>query len=136
MPNVIQLTHLYWESMRRHVQSCLEEEACGLLGGDKGEVRMVIAVSNSLHSPVRFRMDPEGQLAAMHAIEEAGLELLGIYHSHPQGPPGLSETDLEEMSYPELAYLIWSPSGGHWTCRAYRLEAGQVVEIGLQVSGS
>ncbi len=36
------------------------------------------------------------------------LELVGIYHSHPHGPPGLSEIDVKEAYYPEVVHLVWS----------------------------
>jgi proteasome lid subunit RPN8/RPN11 len=40
--------------------------------------------------------------------EDAGLELLAIYHSHPQGPEGPSETDIAMATYPEATYIIIS----------------------------
>ncbi len=129
----IQLTRLQWEAMRKLVQSWLPEEACGLLGGKGARVLMIAPVTNALRSFTRFRMDPEGQLAGMQKIEEGGFDLIGIYHSHPQGPGGLSETDLKEMAYPELVHLIWSLIGGNWTCHAFRLEAEEPIEIPMEM---
>ena len=86
--------------------------ACGLLAGTAldgvGQVKIAIPVSNALHSPVRFRMAAEEQLAAFLHIEELGFELLAIYHSHPHGPASPSSTDLAEAFYPEALTLIWS----------------------------
>jgi proteasome lid subunit RPN8/RPN11 len=130
----ILLTQRQWESMRELVQSCFPEEACGLLGGLGARVMMIISVTNALHSSARFRMDPEEQLAGMQSIEESGFHLLGIYHSHPQGPGGLSETDLREMAYPELMHLIWSPIGDQWICHAFRIKAGVPIEIPMDLS--
>lgn len=117
--------------MSEHVQAYRLEEACGLLGGRGGDVRMVLPVANVLRSRTRYRMDPEGQLAAMTRIEEEGEEIVGIYHSHPGGPPHPSETDLLEDAYPEAVQLIWFPSAQGWECRAFRLEGRRFVPVGI-----
>ena len=36
------------------------------------------------------------------------LELVGFYHSHPHGPPGPSQTDIDECNYHGYAFLIVS----------------------------
>jgi proteasome lid subunit RPN8/RPN11 len=115
--------------MWQHVNSGRGEEVCGLLGGVGEEVTRVIPVENVLHSPFRYRMEPRAQVQAMRAIEDERLSLVGIYHSHPEGPRGLSIQDREEAAYSEAAYLVWSPAGDDWECRAYRLEGEAVREI-------
>jgi proteasome lid subunit RPN8/RPN11 len=115
--------------MREHVRSGHAEEVCGLLGGIGNEVVRVIPVENVLHSPYRYRMEPGAQVRAIQTIEDAGLSLVGIYHSHPGGPSGLSSQDLREAAYPEAAYLVWSFTGAEWECRAFRLEADAPREI-------
>ena len=62
--------------------------------------------TNVLHSAVRYRIDPAEQLAGLQPDRRSGLELVGIYHSHPNGPDGLA-TDIAEAYYPEAVYLIW-----------------------------
>jgi len=111
--------------MLAHVLACLPEEACGLLAGERDEVRRVIPVPNVLHSPVRYQMEPRSQVEAMLAIEAAGLDIVGIYHSHPRGPAGPSASDVAEAAYPEALYLIWYPTEMGWEVRAFELrEAG------------
>lgn len=122
-----------WNGMLRHVRACLPDEACGLLGGTEETVRMVIAVTNEARSPVTFRMEPREQLKAMLLIEEAGYELLGIYHSHPAGPQGPSQTDLAEAYYPDVAYLIWYRAEDGWRCSAYDLGAGTLRRIPISL---
>ena len=123
----------HWDKMLLHVRSCLPNEACGLLGGVKGSVRVVLPVTNELRSPIRFRMDPQEQLSAMQRIEASGLEMIGIFHSHVHGPEEPSKTDLEESFYPQAVFIIWFPHGSEWTCRAYRLVEGSSIEIPLVV---
>ncbi len=118
--------------MRRHVCRRAPLEACGLLAGKNGRVRMTFGVPNQERSPVRYRMEPRAQWRAFERIEAAGLELLGIYHSHPQGPDHPSPTDVEESLY-EVAQLIWFPAQGGWQVRAFHITAGKVTEITLVI---
>lgn len=115
--------------MRTHVSHLAPAEACGLVAGQDGRAEGIIPVTNSLQSPVRFRMDPQEQLAAFEWIEQQGLELLAIYHSHPAGPATPSATDIAEWYYPETAALIWSPLGEEWSCRGFSLVGGQAREV-------
>lgn len=119
--------------MYDHVLAFLPEEACGLLGGHAGEVRMVIPVLNEMRSRTRFRMDPQGQVSAMQRIEEEGEEIVGIYHSHPAGPRGPSQTDLLEAAYPEAAYLIWATDAGAWACKAFQIVPGGVIPLPIWI---
>ena len=127
----IQLSREHWDSMQVHIEACLPNEACGILGGIGEEVHEVIPVTNELESPHRFRMDPVEQLAAMQRIESNGLEMIGIFHSHGHGPDDPSQTDLDEAYYPWIAYLIWSPGETGWKCRSFRLLDGFAFEIPL-----
>jgi len=117
--------------MRRHVGRCAPLEACGLLGGNNGRVEMRLGIPNSERSPVRFRMEPHAQWRAFQRMEAAGLELMGFYHSHPNGPDQPSPTDILEMLYP-VAQIIWFRVDGRWQARGFRIEGGKVAEIILE----
>jgi proteasome lid subunit RPN8/RPN11 len=129
----IKLTSQHWKIMLDHVLATLPLEGCGLLGGAQAEVKLVIPVKNSLDSPVRFRMDPEEQLVAMMDIEAKGLSIVGIFHSHVRGPSFPSATDVAEVTYPEVAQLIWFPDGDHWNCRAFRIDEDGFYEIPIHL---
>jgi proteasome lid subunit RPN8/RPN11 len=138
MPDGLILTRTQYQAMRRHVTRRLPLEACGLLagrispGGKSARVERTIGVPNAERSPVRFRMPPRLQLRAFRQIEAAGLKLVGIYHSHPDGPEVPSPTDLAEAAYP-AASLIWSRREGKWQVRGFRIEGGRFNEISLQI---
>ncbi len=121
-----------WEEMRRQVAAEDPIEACGLLAGTQTEVQSVIPVPNSLNSASRYRFDPYAQLAASDQIEQAGLEILAIYHSHPKGPPHPSPTDINEASYP-VVYVIWSQLDGEWQARGYWIESGVFKVVPLEI---
>jgi Predicted metal-dependent protease of the PAD1/JAB1 superfamily len=117
--------------MIQHIRSCLPEEACGLIGGIENRAVQIFPIENEYHSPVRFRMRPEEQLRVFLALEQNGLDLIGIYHSHPTGPEFPSETDRSEFAYPGTAYLILSPHGVDWQVRGYQINAEQFIEFPL-----
>lgn len=118
------------ERMRAHAQACLPLEACGLLAGTSNVVREVVPVTNQLQSPVRFRMDPMEQLGAFDWMETRGLELLGIFHSHPAGSDRPSETDIAEAAYP-VVHVIWSLAKGVWKAKGYWIEDGRLSDVEL-----
>ena len=119
--------------MLRHVEEHAPLEACGLLAGNNITVQKVIFVRNQAQSPVRFVMDPYEQLQAFEWIDAQGLELIGIFHSHPAGPETVSATDIAEAAY-EVVQIIWSrPKNGQWQARGFWLEDRQVTEVALSV---
>lgn len=119
--------------MKIQVERCLPEEACGLIIEKGPGWFEAIAVTNALHSPVRFRMEPSEQLELMTQMDEHDWRLVGIYHSHPKGPDHPSATDLAEAVYPDAISLIWFPRAGEWDCRAFILEKGSYAEIPIDI---
>ena len=55
----------------------------------------------------RFELDPRSYIEADSWARENGLEILGIYHSHPDHPSVPSETD-RQVASPGWAYIIFS----------------------------
>ena len=124
-----------FDIMQAHVESCLPLEACGLLAG-KGEiVQQVLTVANQAKSPVRFRMDPFEQVQALERIESSGLDLLGIFHSHPSGPETASPTDIAEAAY-AVVHVIWSRQTGAWKARGFWFESGRASDVELVFSAA
>ncbi|MBL8044937.1 MAG: M67 family metallopeptidase [Anaerolineales bacterium] len=132
---MLQMTAAHWHVITAHLEAQLPNEACGLLGGRGGVVEHVYLVENSLHSPVRYQMEPLAQIQAMMAIDDAGLELTAIFHSHPRGPAIPSPTDVAEAYYPETLYVIVSPNErNQWHSRAFYIQNGQVSEVEMRVT--
>lgn len=129
------ITEEQWNRMLADVKARAPEEACGLLAGKGSVVRTISPITNALHSPVLYRMAPEEQLAVFNQIDEQDLDLIGIYHSHPNGPQQPSERDLKEAYYPEAIQLIWYKQGADWHCRGFIIDSDQTFEVPLQVLG-
>lgn len=132
MMRQLRLSRDHWQEMLAHVDRQAPWEACGLLAGKEDRVEKVILVRNQVQSPARFVMDPYEQLQAFDWIESNGLELLGIFHSHPAGPPAVSATDIAEAAY-EVVQIIWSRDPQDWQARGFWIANGRVSEVSLQI---
>lgn len=112
-----------------HAQEEYPNECCGLLAGQSGRVARVYRGTNIDHSPYTYSMDPREQLAAFKDMEAAGLELLGIYHSHAHSPAYPSKTDVAKAYYPDALYVIASLAvRSAPEIRAFRVVDGQITE--------
>jgi proteasome lid subunit RPN8/RPN11 len=129
----LRLTSAQLESMRAHVEACLPLEACGLLAGSGDTVQKVIPVSNEARSPVRFRMSPVEQLHSFDQMEREGLDLIGIFHSHPAGPERPSATDIAEAAY-EVVYVIWSRFQDTWSANGFWIHNQRASEVKLSTA--
>jgi proteasome lid subunit RPN8/RPN11 len=121
---MLKIARAHWEEMRAHVTAEAPLEACGLLAGSEGTSQAVFRIQNELASSTHFRMQSKEQLKAFLAIEGAGWQLQAIYHSHPEGPPRPSQTDVAEALYPGIVHLIWSAQESEWNCAAFLLDGG------------
>lgn len=119
--------------MAAHAEARAPLEACGLLAGRGEKVTAVIEVANRAQSEVRFEMDPIEQLNAFEWIENEGLELLGIFHSHPAGPETVSPADIAEAAYP-VVHVVISRAAGIWKARGFWIEGKTFHETPLQIS--
>ena len=115
-------------------------EACGLLLGRVcGEVAEIAAVRrahnlSSRHD--RFEVDPGDYLAAEYESHELGLDVVGVWHSHPDRAAVLSAHDRASAS-PAWCYLIASTqAGGVSSLRCWRVtEALASVELNVSSDG-
>ncbi len=135
MSSGIQLSADQWAQMEADVTARHGEEACGFILGKDDHSELVIPVTNSLHDPFRFRMDPEEELKAFLLAESKGWDILAVYHSHPYGISTPSASDLQELTLPGIIYLIWYQAGHEWTCRGFLMQPDRVaIEVHINLS--
>ena len=95
------------DEMVAHAREDLPNECCGMIAGADGEATEVIRVANAAASPLRYEMDPKEQYEAWKSIEDAGKELLAIYHSHTKSAAYPSQTDVNQaVAWPDQIYVI------------------------------
>ncbi len=93
-----------------HLREDYPDEGCGLLGGKDGKVSRHYPTTNvePENKYIRYLIDPRQQMAAEEELDEAGLELVAIYHSHTHTQAYPSPTDVRTAYYPDAYYLLVS----------------------------
>jgi proteasome lid subunit RPN8/RPN11 len=126
------------EEMVAHAREDLPNECCGMIGGRDGTATTVVRVENAAASPLRYEMDPQGQFDALKAIEAAGDELLGIYHSHTRSAAHPSQTDVNQaVAWPEQVYVIVSLENSEQPdVKAFLLADLKIADVDLDVTAS
>jgi proteasome lid subunit RPN8/RPN11 len=141
---MLTLSHEQLVTIIEQARAGVPEEVCGILGGCERQVFAVYPARNAAeHRLTAYRIDPHDQLRIMEEIEARGWEIVGIYHSHPTGPPTPSPTDLREAHapgnpdapyYPHTCYLIVSLTNrAEPSVRAFRIVGGRFREEPLQI---
>jgi [CysO sulfur-carrier protein]-S-L-cysteine hydrolase len=108
-------------------------ECCGIVGTRDGRAVTLYPLRNAAASPLRYEIDPKEQLQVFEAIDEAGLEIGAIYHSHTRSAPEPSQTDINLAFYPDAVYVIVGVAGEEDDVRAWRIVDGKVSEAPLEV---
>ena len=112
-----------YEALAAHARAEYPNEACALLGGRDGSVERVYALPNAEASPTFYVVEPKAQLKAMTEMDDLGLDLVGIFHSHVATEAYPSRTDVELAAYPDAVYLILSGGPPGWPDEAARRAA-------------
>lgn len=128
------------EAVDRRAREGAPREICGVLTGTRNagdetdetdEVTGQHPVDNVAAEPrTRYELDPEATLAAIEAIEAAGDDVVGFYHSHPIGPLEPSATDERQATWPGYVYAIAVPDEG---LGAWRWTGERFVELDVEV---
>ena len=106
-----------------------------MLIGGAGAVTAAVRGRNIAGEPARFLIDPVDHIRARRDARQAGLDVVGFYHSHPHSEPVPSETDLAEASYPNHLYAIVGLKGEAADVRVYRF-TGDAFELQIADAGT
>jgi proteasome lid subunit RPN8/RPN11 len=128
-----------------HARADAPNECCGMIASRDGEAVAVHRASNAAASPLRYEIESNEQYRLMDAIDEAGLDLGAIYHSHTRSDPIPSQTDINlaaigsgterQPAYPGTLYIIVGLKDAERPdVRAWTIELDEVSEAELEVS--
>jgi proteasome lid subunit RPN8/RPN11 len=113
---MIRIEAVPWNEIVAHARAVYPEECCGaMLGRVQDGAKLVTAAlpfENAFPGPraKRYELRPEDLLAAQREARLRGLDLLGVYHSHPDCDAYFSETDLKN-SCPWYSFVVLSIRG-------------------------
>ena len=108
-----------WSEMVAHARATYPNECCGAMLGtvDDGHKRVVIAMplenASSGSQAARYELRPEDLLKADRQARQQNMDLVGIYHSHPDCGAYFSETDLKN-SCPWYSFVVLAIQKGEF----------------------
>jgi [CysO sulfur-carrier protein]-S-L-cysteine hydrolase len=117
-----------------HARADDPNECCGLVSSRDGDAVNVYRTTNTEASRFRFVIDPSEQLRIYTEIEDAGLDLGAIYHSHTRSEPYPSQTDINfAKDWPGVLWIIVGLANGEPEVRTYEIRAGEVADAALEI---
>ena len=135
MPTRLHLPTSLRAELWAHAQADAPRECVGVLGGHlvtsgtsgPWAAQVYLPLLNVAGRPnTEYLADPGALIRALRGFRSAGLELVGIVHSHPCGPDQPSATDRAAAAY-DVPYLIADLSSG--ALRAFLLPSGAEVQL-------
>lgn len=106
------------ENIHAHGERSYPEEGAGLLlgvvNGEQKQVTQIMALDNSREDSARhnrYLLTPQDYMRGEQEAARLGLDVLGVFHSHPDHPNRPSEFD-RDWAMPWFSYLITSVQAG------------------------
>lgn len=112
-----------------YLREKLPHEGCGVIAGKNSIASRVIPMKNEHHKPEEFwAFDPDDWMETNEEVEQAGEEVLCVFHSHVTKGPELSKTDVRNTFYiaGEVPWLVVSFAGEEPDVAVWMTKAGEV----------
>ncbi len=125
-----------YEEMISHALEDAPDECCGMVSARDGEAVTLHRMTNIAHSPLRYEMDAKEQFQIeLGEIDDRGLALGIVYHSHTRSAPYPSQTDINLAYHPDAIYVIVGVKDPDQPeVRGYTIRDGEVAEVELEVT--
>ncbi len=125
--------------MQRAARTAFPREAVGLLAGPQpGTAIEAVTLRNSATDSRQFSVEPWDLFVAEKRVMQMGLQVVGTYHTHPQGTPTLSTEDLRWLSRWDCAHVVIALQDARTASRfetcAYLIQDGLAVRIPLTIN--
>ena len=104
-------------------------EACAILFGKNNQVLDIFLAENIDESPINFTISNEQLLEGYKIAEDKKMDVIGIFHSHPNSDAFPSNTDKKFMQSNPVVWIIYS--GINKNFRAFTLES-DIKEISIE----
>ncbi len=125
----IKLSETDKKILSEHSENQKPNESCAILFGKNDQVLDLFLTENIEKSSVNFTISNEQLIEGYKIAEEKEMEVIGIFHSHPDSDAFPSNTDKKFMQSNPVAWVIYS--GINKNFRAYLLEI-DIVEIPIE----
>ena len=127
---VLELTRIAHAAMLGHAYDGLPDEACGLMIGSLEPARCATfePCRNAAASSRIYSIDGKDWMRIERAADDAGLDIVGVMHSHTHTEPYPSPTDVNQAPDPTWHYVIVSLRDDAPMLRSYRIVDGEIAE--------
>ena len=130
MEKIIKISESLRKNLELHANEQNPYEACAILLGNKDEkiweATEIFLTENIEKSEINFTVSNEQLLEGYKMAEEKGLDVVGIFHSHPKSLPSPSNTDIKFMKGNPIPWIIYSGLTGEM--KAYILDS-EIIQI-------
>jgi proteasome lid subunit RPN8/RPN11 len=128
---MIEIDQTAWQVMVSHAERTYPNECCGVLlghiGGERKNAVEAIGLENAWTGAQgdHYQIKPEDLLQVEKNARKQGLDVVGIFHSHPDCAAYFSETDLKN-SCPWYSFIVLSVCAGQFDhARSFLPDADQ-----------
>lgn len=124
---MINIEKAAWDLMVSHAEKTYPKECCGVLLGSAQKVKNAVPLPNVYTGPQEdfFVVDPKDLSHADQHARDSGMDIVGIFHSHPDCDAYFSKRDLEH-SCPWYSYVVLSIKNGRFDhANSYRPDSDQ-----------
>jgi proteasome lid subunit RPN8/RPN11 len=120
--------------MVEHAREEAPNECVGLIATRNGSAEKLYRATNAAASPLRFEIEGSEQIRYHRDIEDSGLALGAIYHSHTRTDPMPSQTDIGfAVGWPGVLWVIVGLASDEAVVRTWTIDGGRVTEAELLV---
>jgi [CysO sulfur-carrier protein]-S-L-cysteine hydrolase len=127
------------DELLAHARAEVPNEACGILSGSAAEGRAATyhPARNADASPYVYTLHSDDLVRIVMGIDDAGEDLVAIFHSHTHTPAEPSPTDRRQAMYPDAIYLLATlmdaDASPTQALRAWRIRDGNASEVLLGI---
>ncbi len=124
------------DEIAREARAAFPHECCGLIEGARtGDSIRAVALypaCNLAELPDRFEIDPAEHIRLLRRLRGTAGEIVGCYHSHPNGRPEPSPHDLRNASESGLVWLIAASSAACVKIRAFMFTGREFAPLSIR----
>ena len=127
------ISEKYKEELAKYAESEKPYESCAILVGNETDenwtVKELILTENTAKSEVTFTISPDKEFEVDQKARESNMEIVCIFHSHPESEAYPSETDKKFMRVNPFPWIIYSGKTEEMNC--FILEDENVKQISI-----
>ena len=130
------LSEKYKQELAKYAESEKPYESCAILVGNETDenwtVKELVLTENTAKSEVTFTISPDKEFEVDQKAKKSNMEIVCIFHSHPESEASPSETDKKFMRVNPFPWIIYSGITGEMNC--FILENENVKQISMTES--